>query len=142
MNNGSPPLEVVEAGGTRYAEVIRADARVEKTTFFSPAESSFQFGLLAHEAGFVEAPHYHRPFSRTIDDLQQMFVVQRGVVAVELYSDDGALIREIILRAGDAIVLIHGVHAVRVIEDMQCISVKQGPFLGVAYDKVEIQVKK
>jgi len=138
----SPPLEVVEAGGTRYAEVIRAETRVEKTTFFSPAESSFQFGLLAHETGFVEAPHYHRPFSRTIDDLQQMFVVQRGVVAVELYHDDGTLIREIILRAGDAIVLIHGVHAVRVIEDMQCISVKQGPFLGVAYDKVEVQAKK
>ena len=138
----SPPIEVVEAGGTRYAEVIRADVRVDKTTFFSPAESSFQFGLLAHEAGFIEAPHYHREFSRTIDDLQQMFVVQRGVVAVDLYSDDGALIREIVLRAGDAIVLIHGVHAVRVIEDMQCISVKQGPFLGVAYDKVEIQVKK
>jgi hypothetical protein len=98
--------------------------------------------LLAHDAGFVEAPHYHRPFSRTIDDLQQMFVVQRGVVAVDLYSDDGALIREIILRAGDAIVLIHGVHAVRVIEDMQCISVKQGPFMGAAYDKVEVQVKK
>jgi len=142
IDRSAPPLEVIEAGGIRYAEVIRADARVEKTTFFSPAESSFQFGLLAHEAGFVEAPHYHRPFSRTIDDLQQMFVVQRGVVAVELYTDDGAIIREIILRAGDAIVLIHGVHAVRVIEDMQCISVKQGPFLGVAYDKVEIQVKK
>jgi hypothetical protein len=71
-----------------------------------------------------------------------MFVVQRGVVAVDLYGDDGTHIREIVLRAGDAIVLIHGVHAVRVIEDMQCISVKQGPFLGVAYDKVEVQVKK
>jgi hypothetical protein len=71
-----------------------------------------------------------------------MFVVQRGVVAVELYSDDGTLIREIILRAGDAIVLIHGVHAIRVIEDMQCISVKQGPFLGVEYDKVDVQAKK
>jgi hypothetical protein len=144
MNDGSSPsaIEVVEAGGTRYAEVIRAGVSVKTTTFFSPADSSFQFGLLAHEAGFLEAPHYHRPFSRTIDDLQQMFVVQRGVVAVDLYGDDGAHIREIILRAGDAIVLIHGVHAVRVIEDMQCISVKQGPFLGVAYDKVEVQVKK
>lgn len=138
----SPPIEIVEAGGTRYAEVIRADVSVKTTTFFSPADSSFQFGLLAHEAGFIEAPHYHRPFSRTIDDLQQMFVVQRGVMAVDLYGDDGTHIREIVLRAGDAIVLIHGVHAVRVIEDMQCISVKQGPFLGVAYDKVEVQVKK
>jgi hypothetical protein len=141
MSAQEKAIEVIDHNGTCYAEVIRADARVTKTTFFSPAESSFQFGLLAHGAGFVEAPHYHQPFSRTIDDLQQMFVVQRGVVAVELYSDDGQKLQEVILRAGDAIVLIHGVHGIRVIEDMQCISVKQGPFLGPDYDKVIVDVK-
>jgi hypothetical protein len=135
-------VESVEYGGTRYAEIIWADTRVGTTTFFSPAESSFQFGLLAHEADFVEPPHFHRPFQRTIDDLQQMFVVQRGVVAVELFSDDGRPLREIVLRAGDAIVLIHGVHAIRVLEDMQCITVKQGPFLGPQNDKVFVEVRR
>jgi hypothetical protein len=135
-------VEAIEYGGVRYAEIIRADARVSKTTFFSPSESSFQFGLLAHEAGFVEAPHYHQPFSRTIDDLQQMFVVQRGVVAVELFADDGSKLREVVLKTGDAIVLIHGVHGIRVLEDMQCISVKQGPFLGPDYDKVNVKVRE
>jgi hypothetical protein len=134
-------VEVIEYDGIRYAEVIWADTKVEKTTFFSPPVSSFQFGLLAHQAGFVEPPHYHKPFTRQITDLQQMFVVQRGVVTVQLYSDDGDLLREIILRAGDAIVLIHGVHAIRVLEDMQCISVKQGPFLGSEKDKVIVRVK-
>jgi len=134
-------VEAVEYNGIKYAEILWADTRVAKTTFFSPAESSFQFGLLAHEAGFVEPPHFHKAVSRTIDDLQQMFVVQRGVVAVQLYGDGGELLREIVLRAGDGIVLIHGVHAIRVIEDMQCISVKQGPFLGTENDKVFVTVK-
>lgn len=129
-------VEIIEYNGTKYAEIIWADIRVEKTTFFSPPESSFQFGLLAHEAGFIEPPHYHKPFKREIHDLQQMFVVQRGVVVVELYSDEGELLREVTLRQGDGIVLIHGVHAIRVVEDMQCISVKQGPFLGDENDKV------
>jgi hypothetical protein len=135
-------VESIEYGGTRYAEVIWADTAVEHTTFFSPPESSFQFGLLAHGAGYEEAPHYHKPFSRQIDDLQQMFLVQRGVVAVRLYSDDGALLREVVLRAGDAIVLIHGVHAISVIEDMQCIGVKQGPFYGDEHDKVNVDAKQ
>jgi hypothetical protein len=135
-------VESIEYNGIKYAEIIWADTRVEKTTFFSPPESSFQFGLLAHKAGFVELPHYHKPVTRTINDLQQMFVVQRGVVAVQLYSDDGGLLREIILHPGDAIALIHGVHAIRVIEDMQCISVKQGPFLGTEYDKIFVEVKQ
>ena len=135
-------LETVEYHGIRYAEIIWADTKVNETTFFSPAESSFQFGLLAHDAGFVESPHYHKPFERLVNDLQQMFVVQRGVVAVQLYSDDGDLLREIVMKSGDAIVLIHGVHAIRVIEDMQCISVKQGPFLGAENDKVDVDVKQ
>jgi hypothetical protein len=134
-------VESIEYDGIKYAEVIRADTAVEETTFFSPPESSFQFGLLAHKAGFVEPPHYHHPITRTINDLQQMFVVQRGVVGVQLYSDEGHFLREIVLHCGDAIVLIHGVHGIRVIEDMQCISVKQGPFMGTAKDKVFVEVK-
>lgn len=135
-------IKTIEFDGVKYAEILWADTRVAHTTFFSPPESSFQFGLLAHKAGFVEPPHYHKPVTRQINDLQQMFVVQRGVVAVALYSDEGEFLKEIILKAGDAIVLIHGVHAIRVIEDMQCISVKQGPFLGLENDKMFVEVKK
>ena len=135
-------VEVIEHKGTKYAEIIWATERADKTVFFSPADSSFQFGLLAHKTGFVEAPHYHKPVSRTITDLQQMFVVQRGVVMVELYDDEGKPLREIEMHSGDAIVLIHGVHAIRVVEDMQCISVKQGPYLGEEEDKVFVEVKK
>ena len=134
-------VESVEYNGTKYAEIIWADAQVDHTTFFSPPESSFQFGLLAHRAGFVEPPHYHKPITRTINDLQQMFVVQRGIVAVQLFSDDGYLLREIMMHPGDAIALIHGVHAIRVVEDMQCLSVKQGPFLGTENDKINVEVK-
>lgn len=134
-------IEIIEHAGTKFAEIIWANTSVDKTTFFSPAESSFQFGLLAHKAGYLEEPHLHKAVARTITDLQQMFVVQRGVVAVLLYDDAGALLREVLLRAGDAIVLIHGVHAIRVVEDMQCISVKQGPFLGNEMDKVIVKAK-
>ena len=132
-------IEVIEDKGVRFAEVIRASASVSKTRFFSPAESAFQFGLLAHEGGFVEPAHTHKPVVRQITDLQQMFVVQRGVVAVDFFDDRGAKVAEVTLRAGDAINLVHGAHSVRVLEDMQCISVKQGPFLGDQNDKVEIK---
>jgi 5-deoxy-D-glucuronate isomerase len=134
----SAVIEVIEHDGTRYAEVIWADTSVEKTRFFSPPESSFQFGLLAHEAGYEEEPHYHKATTRTIDDLQQMFVVQRGVVDVLLYTDDAHLHKTVRLAAGDAIVLIHGTHAIRVVEDFQALSVKQGPFLGDEEDKVPV----
>ena len=131
--------EVIEHAGTKYAEIIWADTRAERSTFFSPPESSFQFGLLAHEAGYQEAPHFHRARRRQIDDLQQMFVVQRGIVDVQLFTDEGDLFRELRLEAGDAIVLIHGVHAIKVVEDFQALSVKQGPFYGDEEDQVPVR---
>ncbi len=134
-------IEEIQFDNIRYAEVIWADTQVETTRFFSPASSSFQFGLLAHKAGFKEAAHFHKSEKRVIADLQQMFVVQKGVVDVELYSNDLKLIKVVRLKQGDAIVLIDGIHAINVIEDMQCLSVKQGPFLGDANDKIFVDIK-
>ena len=125
-----------------YAEVIRYSLKSKSTVFFSPEKSSFQFGLLAHKKGYREKPHFHRKFNRTIKDLQQMFVVQKGKVRVDLFSDEKKLIKKIILKKGDSIVLIDVIHTIVVLEDMQCISVKQGPFLGVEFDQVFVDVKK
>ena len=133
-------VEVVEFGGTKYAEILWASTTVAKTTFFSPPSSSFQFGLLAHEAGFVEPPHYHKAVQR--DHRRPAADVRRAARhsgASSFFTDDGTLLAEVVLNAGDAIVLIHGVHAIRVLEDMQCISVKQGPFLGAENDKINVR---
>jgi len=132
-------VEVIQKDGTKYADIIWAGTRVEKTRFFSPAESSFQFGIVAHGAGYQEDPHYHHAVERTIEDLQQMMVVQSGVVDVQLFDDDRRLFKTVRLRQGDAIVLVHGIHAIEVIEDLQALSVKQGPFLGDEVDKVAVE---
>ena len=137
---GTKGFESIQYNGITYAEVIWSHATVPITRFFSPAESSFQFGVLAHGAGFTEPAHYHKEIKREISDLQQMFVVQRGILVVELYTNSGELFREVELRTGDAIVLVHGIHAIRVVEDMQCVSVKQGPFLGDKNDKINVEV--
>ncbi len=133
--------ERIEKDGKVFAEVIWAGTRIQTTRFFSRPESSFQFGLLAHTAGFDEPAHYHHPFIRQIGDLQQMFVMQHGKVAVDLYDEQGRKFREIVLGPGDAIVLMHGAHGLRVLEDFQAISVKQGPFLGTEKDKVFIRTQ-
>jgi hypothetical protein len=78
---------------------------------------------------------------REVSDLQQMLVVQRGVIAIDFFTPEGEKFHQVTLRVGDAMNLVHGVHSVRVIEDMQCVSVKQGPFLGDQLDKVNVVTK-
>ena len=132
-------FERIEIDGVTYAEIIRAGARVTTSTFVSRPDSSFQLGLLAHHAGFVEPVHYHKKVTRHVEDLQQFLVVQTGRIAITFHADDGRLLREVVLGPGDAILLVHGAHSLRMLDDSQCISVKQGPFLGAENDKVELQ---
>ena len=134
-------FEVVELDGVRYAEVIWANSTTPKTRFCSPDDGSLQFGLLAHEAGFIEPAHYHKQVERKIMNLAQMFVVQKGKIAIDFFTPQGKKFHEVVVGVGDAVLLIDGAHSIRVLEDMQCVSVKQGPFLGVEYDKVEIKVE-
>ncbi|MDQ3336719.1 MAG: hypothetical protein M4D80_16240 [Myxococcota bacterium] len=134
-------FEVIELDGIRYAEVIWAASTTPKSKFCSPDDGSLQFGLLAHEAGFIEAAHYHKPVERKIMNLAQMFVVQKGKIAIDFFTPAGKKFREVVVGVGDAVLLIDGAHSIRVLEDMQCVSVKQGPFLGVENDKVDIKVE-
>lgn len=134
-------ITVVDHDGMRFAEIVRDSASVAQSTFFSPDDQSMQLGILARKAGFVEPPHYHPRIERRIDDVQQMFVVQRGIVDIDFFDAEGCLFRTERLGVGDAVLLIHGAHSIRVIEDMQCLSVKQGPFLGPEKDKIDIEVK-
>ena len=131
-------VEFIRYGDLLFGMVIRKTTHADKTRFFTPDESPLQFGLLAHPRGFVEPPHYHKPIPRTIRALQQMFVVQRGTVAMDFFDAQGRKVVEVVASPGDAVLLMDGAHSLRGLEDFQCVSVKQGPFLGAENDKVEI----
>ena len=91
-----------------YAEIIRSDIRVDKTTFFSNTSSSFQFGIVSHEKGYEEKPHYHKTFDRKIMDCQQMLFVQYGKVEVIFYDKSKKEISNTKLKQGDSINIIKG----------------------------------
>ena len=128
-------MQVIERDGIRYAEIIRADEQVPISTFYSPAESSFQFGIMAHHADFTEPAHSHYPQERHITDVQQAIVIQKGKMAVDFHLPTGERFETVEIGPGDAILLVHGAHAVRILEEVRGISVKQGPFLGDKKDK-------
>jgi hypothetical protein len=128
--------EIIKYNNKTYAEIIRKEAKVSQTTFFSDLNCSFQFGIMAHKAGFFEKPHTHFSVIREIKNMQQMFFVKKGIIAVIFFDDEGNEFEKVILRSGDSICLVDGAHAIKVIEDSECITVKQGPFLGSEIDKI------
>ena len=134
-------IERIIRDGVTYAEIIWGDSKVEKSTFISPVESSMQFGIIAHEAGYLEEAHSHPRIKREVHDLQQMLVVQEGIIEFIFYTDEGEVFKTVDLTVGDSILLVHGVHAIRAKTKIKCVSVKHGPFLGAEHDKKVVAVK-
>lgn len=121
-----------------YAEVIRAKTKSMKTKFFSDSKSSFQFGFVSHKKGYIENPHYHRKIKRVINDCQQVLFVQKGKIKVKFFNEKKKLIKNILIKKGDAINIVQGIHLIKILENSQCITVKQGPFISDKMDKIDV----
>ena len=131
-------IETIEYKGTSYALVLRKGLEVEATTFFGSAEDSLQVGILQRPKGYIEPPHVHKTQPKVIHDVQQMLHVTKGSGEVAFFADDGREVGSVALEEGDTVLLIDGGHSLRVSEDLTCIVVKQGPYLGPEEDKVEL----
>jgi hypothetical protein len=57
---------------------------------------------------------------------------------VDLYSNEKSFICSKVLKAGDVILLCSGGHGFEVLEEIEMIEIKQGPYSGVD-DKVRFQ---
>jgi hypothetical protein len=128
--------ELIIRDSTLLAEVLRSDLEVDSTTFFSRDTAQLQLGVMSHKAGFIEPPHTHPTLSRGECSTQQFFIVTRGSIYVDFYTSTGVRDIEIFLEVGDSIVIIEGIHSIRIMDDSRCVTVKQGPFLGVDYDRI------
>ena len=124
--------------GVLNAEVLRNNLEVESTQFFSNEQSSLQLGVLSHKAGFLETPHFHSRQDRYPTSTQQFFIVTRGKVIVDFFSKNLDVLESVELLVGDSILIIEGLHRIRIIENSRCVSIKQGPFLGISADKIEV----
>ena len=119
-----------------YAEILRSSYKSAHTKFISNPRSSFQFGIVSHKKGYFEIPHYHKKFLRKIKDLQQVLFVQKGKLEVIFFNNNKKIIKKIIIKKGDAINIVQGVHSIKILKNCQCITVKQGPFISEKMDKI------
>lgn len=130
-------IEKMNFNGVDYAIVLRKDLHVEKTTFFTKPDNSMQLGIIKHKAGYVESPHIHKK-PENLPSIQQVLFISKGMVTVDFFADDGKNFGTVTLTKGDTILLMSGGHAIRVVEDLECLTVKQGPYRSVEEDKIEL----
>lgn len=109
--------------------------------FFTPPELSQQLAYMRHPAGMEIPPHLHSPVAREVNFTQEVLFVRSGRLRVDFYDDERNYLQSRILEGGDTILLAAGGHGFEVLEELEMIEVKQGPYTGER-DKVRFSAAK
>ena len=113
-----------------FAIIISNSFKKEGITFFTKDESSQQLAFMKHPKGKIIEPHFHNPAKRIIYDTQEVLYIKKGTLKVDFYDDEKNILGSEYLNQGDLIMLIKGGHGFSVIENLEMIEIKQGPYLG------------
>ncbi len=98
--------------------------------FFTPNELSQQLAYMKYDAGKIIPAHVHNPVHRDVFYTQEVLFLKKGKLRVDFYSKAQEYLESCVLEAGDVILLITGGHGFKVLEDLEMVEVKQGPYLG------------
>jgi hypothetical protein len=129
----SSTIETITDGKETLAIILRAGFSAPGIHFFTPDTFSQQLAYMRHPAGKTIDAHCHVALPRSIEYTQEVLVLRSGVLRVDFYrSDDKSYLESRILRAGDVILLAHGGHGFEVLEEIEMIEIKQGPYGGAA----------
>lgn len=112
------------------AIIIPANYRSDGIKFFTPDSFSQQLAFMSHKKGKIIDAHVHNHNPREVVYTQEVLVMRKGKLRVDFYDDERNYLESRVLEAGDVILLASGGHGFEVIEDVEMIEVKQGPFCG------------
>lgn len=135
MDSTSSAIEEITHGGDLLAIIIRSDFTQAGVRFFTRPDFSQQLAYMHHPAGKVIDAHIHMPVPRAVSLTQEVLIIKRGKLRVDFYDNSHRYIRSRILGPGDVVLLARAGHGFEVLEDLEMIEVKQGPYL-VDADKV------
>jgi len=138
----------IKHNGEILAIVIPHDYSKPGIGFFTPNDFSQQLAYMQHPTGKIIPPHVHNSVSRQVFYTLEVLLIRRGKLRVDFYDNDKVYLESRILQAGDVILLASGGHGFEVLENLEMIEVKQGPyagetdktrFVGVSAEQVKIE---
>jgi hypothetical protein len=131
--------EEIILDGQLCAIILPANYDEVGIQFYTSNDLSLQLASMSYSAGKVIPAHTHNPpVRREVTYTQEALFVRKGKVRVDFYSKQQEYRTSRVLGAGDVILLISGGHGFEVLEDLNMVEVKQGPYAG-DMDKTRFQ---
>ena len=130
MERGFELMEKIFCGDSLLSIIIRSDFHDSGIHFFTQPDFSQQLAYMHHPAGKTIEPHVHNPVPRQVHYTQEVLFIRKGRLRVDFYDEKREYLESRELRSGDVILLISGGHGFKVLEEVEMIEVKQGPYVG------------
>ena len=121
------------------ALIVRGTYRKKKgITFFTPNESTQQFGYMKHKKKYVIKPHLHKKRLTKIFHTTEVILLFKGILRVDFYNQFKKYLFSKILKKKDIIMLVHGGHGFKILKDVEMLEIKQGPY-NLIRDKIKFE---
>ena len=121
------------------ALIVRGTYRKKKgITFFTPNESTQQFGYMKHKKKHIVKPHLHKKRITKILYTTEVILLLKGVLRVDFYNYAKNYLFSKILKQKDIIMLVHGGHGFKALSSVEMLEIKQGPY-SLIKDKIKFE---
>ena len=134
-------IEEIKHEGKILGIILKNNYKKEGVNFLTPDEFSQQLAFMSHKKGKIIDPHVHNKVQREVHYTQEVLVIKKGKLQVDFYNDEQVYLESRELTEGDVILLSSGGHGFEVLEDIEMVEIKQGPYAGendkIRFKKVE-----
>ena len=121
------------------ALIVRGKYRDKKgITFFTPNESTQQFGYMKHVNKHIIKPHLHKKRLTKILTTTEVILILKGLLRVDFYNNVKKYLYSKILKEKDIIMLVTGGHGFKVLKNVEMLEIKQGPY-NLIKDKIKFE---
>ena len=128
-------MELIKKKDKLISIIIRNDYKCEGVDFITTNEYSQQVAYMHHPTGKKIDAHVHNLVHRNVVMTQEVLFIKKGKLRVDFYDEYEDYLESTILESGDVILLVSGGHGFTVLEEVEMIEVKQGPYSGEADKK-------
>ncbi|GHT86623.1 hypothetical protein FACS1894137_12460 [Spirochaetia bacterium] len=122
--------EEIRDNKTVIAIILRNDYSEKGMTFFTPENSVQQLAFMNRKKNTFVENHIHNPVKREITGTQEFIFVKHGKMKTDFYTQNKEYICSRVLQDGDAVLQVSGGHGFEMLEEVDLIVLKQGPYAG------------
>ena len=112
------------------ARLIKSEYKGSGIEFLTNDNDYMQVAYMGHPKGHIIQPHYHNKIIREIDYTCETLVIRKGRLEVSLYENQ-EIIYLFEIKTGDILTLYSGGHGFKVLEELEMVEIKQGPYIGI-----------